>query len=153
MSARKLPREFGVVMTCNGVRCSERYQTALVSIRKNRFAASKAGWISGASRTVGGSGRRSDFCPQCAPAERARVKEWKKARAATLKARDAKRKQRIGPPPTTDVACPTCNRQPGERCVVVRRGLRSDGAAVEVRASSRERNPHPERTPASVVTP
>lgn len=90
MSARVLPREFGVVITCNVDDCTERFQTALIHVKKNRAAAKSAGWIRG-----GGKGRaRFDICPTHAPAERELVKTKAEQREARKVARDAKRKER-----------------------------------------------------------
>lgn len=89
MSTRRLPRQLGIVLRCNGEGCGIRFQTANVLIRVNRRAAAKDGWIRG-----GGRGRmRLDFCPTCAPVELEQQAKRRREIAERRKERDRKRRE------------------------------------------------------------
>lgn len=99
MTARYLPRELGVIISCNEDGCGARIQTANVLIRVNRRAAARDGWIRG------GKGRaRNDYCPTCAPLEYARVSEEKRVIAERKAARAAAKLKKFAPPIATEAA-------------------------------------------------
>lgn len=124
MSARALPREYGVKLTCNG--CGAVAQTAMCGIQRNREWQSTQGWGKGSDpgiparnplperevtyqrnglavtrklpASAGTLGRPStlthDLCPPCLKADREALEQRKAKRAARLVALDAKRKER-----------------------------------------------------------
>lgn len=84
MSARYLPRELGVVVTCSVDGCTERHQTANVYIDVNRADAKRLGWCRGGGLP---GKRRLDFCPTHAPAHQLEVAQYKQDKAARIEAR------------------------------------------------------------------
>lgn len=98
MTARYLPREHGVVITCDvevgvasdgsPITCPNKYRTANVVKKHNRAAATKEGWMRGEKP----GRKRMDVCPDHAPAERALTAQWKKDKAERRAARDEARK-------------------------------------------------------------
>lgn len=82
MTARRLPRELGCVLTCNYPGCAARLQTGQIHLRGIRVYAATLGWIRGLDRGwhgKDGSGRASnlrwDICPEHAAVERQRKTE------------------------------------------------------------------------------
>lgn len=71
MTARVLPRDYGVVVECN--RCGAKEQTAITGKRRNRAFAKAKGWGRGTDRGTTGRhpapGRPKtlghDLCPAC----------------------------------------------------------------------------------------
>lgn len=93
MSARWLPRQHGLVLTCDGHgdeggNCNERVQTAAIRADANRNYAKSVGW----GRGLITGRRRRDLCPACLLIEQKEVAERKVRRAERLAKRDAKRK-------------------------------------------------------------
>lgn len=93
MSARRLPRQLGVVIRCNGLGglCGAKCQTANIRIRVNRAAAKAAGWIRGGRSTT----RAHDYCPAHAVDELKAIEALKKARAKRAKEQAAESKKRL----------------------------------------------------------
>jgi len=102
VSARSLPRQYGVVLRCNWPDCTARYTTAMVGKTNNRKAAALAGWIRGLSPASGsaakGTGepanKRWDICPEHAVLELAKVAERRARAEARRKKRDENRAKR-----------------------------------------------------------
>lgn len=105
MSARKLPRELGVVIRCDidaGMgRCTTKLQTAAVYIKHNRTWAKSQGWLRGkyprglfdleCDDAKKGALVMRDVCPEHAPIAKAALADRLAARAAKRKAKDEKR--------------------------------------------------------------
>lgn len=78
MSARKLPRELGVILRCDHVgACAALWSTGNVRVRANRSGAARDGWL---SKRVGR--RWLDWCNEHAEAERRRAELEETARVA-----------------------------------------------------------------------
>lgn len=95
MSAKRLGRGRGVVLTCDGPDCTERVSTGNVVLRHNRaYARDSHGWIRGGRgvRDRKDKSRDPDYCPICAVAELARVAELRAEAEKKRKARDEKRR-------------------------------------------------------------
>lgn len=82
MTARRLPRELGCVLSCDYPGCTARLQTAGIRFDANRSYAATQGWIRGLDRGWhgdNGAGRASnlrwDLCPEHAIVERQRKAE------------------------------------------------------------------------------
>lgn len=82
MTARRLPRELGCVLTCNYPGCTAEIRTSNIRFDANRSYAATQGWIRGLDRGWSGkdgSGRASnlrwDICPEHAIVERTRKQE------------------------------------------------------------------------------
>ena len=127
MSARKLPRELGVVIRCDidrepGGRCAVTLQTAAVYVKHNRTWAQSKGWLRdkfpralfGLPAKVKSSGDlvKRDVCPEHAAIAKAALEERKAAREARRAEREAKRLaraavgQRDAKPDNAEVAAP-----------------------------------------------
>lgn len=94
MSCRLLERQRGAILECNG--CDATLITGQIEKRLIRAYGASIGWIRGlwgGSRKVP-STKKHDYCPSCAPAERAALAAKKQARIDREKARDAKREER-----------------------------------------------------------
>lgn len=87
MSARRLPRELGIVILCNAEGCGCTFRTANVRIKVNRRAAAQVGWIRGGVTGM----RRFDYCPEHAVVHRELIATRKREREEERKARDAVR--------------------------------------------------------------
>lgn len=91
MSARKLPREWGMVIRCDHwdrkFRCPEQVQTAVILAGANRAHAAKLGWGRGLRK----GHKRMDLCPKHMAEERTQFEVLKAEAAARRKAREEKR--------------------------------------------------------------
>ena len=91
MSIKFLPRELGVIISCNGnddEECTERLQTANILAGANRGRAKKLGWGRGLRKGK----KRHDLCPKHLADEKAAAAKNKAAAAARRAKRDKARK-------------------------------------------------------------
>lgn len=113
MSVTKLPREFGVVIICNGTTddphaaaefkscpTAERFQSATVSIESNRQWCATRGWGRGLRKS---RKRGVDHCPSCFENEKAIAAKVKADRKAKQPTRDAAKiaKLKAAPAPSS----------------------------------------------------
>lgn len=102
MSARRLPRELGVVIACDIDGCRATLTTALIKIRANRAWALAQGWLrdrfpralfdlEAAAKSKGPLVKR-DVCPRHAAMAKEALQQRKMQRDAVRAARDAQRK-------------------------------------------------------------
>lgn len=91
MSARKLPRQLGVIISCDKDGCSEQFRSATIRIRDNRcWAQKQLGWL----RSKWG-GLRRDVCSTCAPAEKKRLADPAKTREERAAKKQAREEQKL----------------------------------------------------------
>lgn len=92
MSIRKLPRELGIVISCNGVEsrsnCAAKLQTGQIQARGVRAYAKTLKWGRGLRK----GRKRCDQCSECMPIERRLFEEEKKRILAWRIERDERRK-------------------------------------------------------------
>src|SRR4051812_44176828 len=100
MSIRKLPRELGLVISCNGTDAkgcpnNEKFQTALIMAGNTRAWLKGRGWGRGLRK----GHKRRDLCPTCSPVELELVAQQKVDRAAEILRRDETKKAKVSATP------------------------------------------------------
>lgn len=106
MSIRKLPRELGVVLRCDGTQTTNhpeshkacptgmKYQVSIVRVDYTRAAAKSLGWGRGLRKGM----KRNDHCPSCMVIERELFAKANADREAEKLRRDELRKAKFAAP-------------------------------------------------------
>lgn len=96
---RKLRRDYGVIILCDGTdetSCSQRLQTANVRVDMNRLAAAAIGWGRGLRK----GRKRRDLCSYHYKLEKFLLSQEQWARALDMAKKDEARKAKLSPNPT-----------------------------------------------------
>lgn len=101
MSIKRLPRELGLIVRCNGAGTepcawAEKFQTGNIMAKKTRaWLAKEKGWGRGLLK----GRKRLDLCPACMPLERKALEKHQAERAKEIERRDELKKAKFSATP------------------------------------------------------